>query len=70
GADGGIQPCYFISGQEGRGQWAVGSGADVNLTELMELRREIRVGNRSECKTCVCSMYRGVRATAFESLIR
>ncbi len=64
GADGQIQPCYFISGKE-----AEGSGQDVNSSELILLRKEIRVGSKSECKTCVCSMYRGVRATAFESLM-
>lgn len=52
-ADGKIQPCYFISPSE---------NLDINDSTLLSLRHDIRTGNRNECKTCVCSMYRGIRS--------
>lgn len=52
-ADGKIQPCFFISPSENLG---------INDPALLSLRHDIRVGNRNECKTCVCSMYRGIRS--------
>jgi hypothetical protein len=60
GADGHLQPCYFIPGA-GRlnGQ---GLAAALNTPESVALRRDIRQGKRAECKTCVCSMKRGARA--------
>ena len=48
-ADGMIQPCYFISPQE---------KLDLNDPNMLSLRHNIRSGQRKECKTCVCSMYR------------
>jgi MoaA/NifB/PqqE/SkfB family radical SAM enzyme len=63
--DGNIQPCFFISHQSS----AISNQLDLNSPELLALRRDIRVRNRDECKTCVCSMYRGVRGMAFESLM-
>jgi len=53
-ADGEIQPCYFISPSK---------KLDINDPALLSLRHDIRTGKRNECKTCVCSMYRGVRST-------
>jgi len=47
--DGAVQPCYFISPQE---------KLELNDSNLLSLRHEIRTGLRKECKTCVCSMYR------------
>lgn len=52
-ADGKIQPCFFISPSE---------NLSINDSALLSLRHDIRSGKRNECKTCVCSMYRGVRA--------
>lgn len=51
--DGKIQPCFFISPDQ---------RLDINASTLLSLRHDIRTGQRSECKTCVCSMYRGVRS--------
>jgi Fe-coproporphyrin III synthase len=56
-ADGNLQPCFFISPTENQ--------QSLNGPELMALRHDIRTGKRTECKTCVCSMYRGVRSMSF-----
>jgi MoaA/NifB/PqqE/SkfB family radical SAM enzyme len=56
GADGHLQPCYFI---DGAAQVAGQSLAEaLNTPGLRGLRRDIRTGQRAECRTCVCSMYR------------
>lgn len=61
GADGRVQPCYFI-----RPSHVAEPGFDVrrdlNAPELVALRHAIRAGQRSECKTCVCAMHRSPRA--------
>ena len=59
-ADGSIQPCFFISPNE--------SQQSLNSPNLMALRHDIRTGKRSECETCVCSMYRGLRSIAFANM--
>ncbi len=51
-ADRNIQPCFFISPSEGH--------QNLNDPKLIALRGDIRTGGRTECKTCVCSMQRGV----------
>jgi hypothetical protein len=55
GATGRVQPCFFITGPPD-------VGADLtialNSETMTELRANIRAGKRSECKTCVCSMWR------------
>jgi Fe-coproporphyrin III synthase len=54
GATGKVQPCFFISGPEDdRGL----EGA-LNGNAMTALRSAIRGGERVECKTCVCSMWR------------
>ncbi len=59
GADGALQPCYFIPGPgELNGE---SLGAALNTPEFVALRRDIREGRRKECETCVCSMWRGPR---------
>ena len=59
GADGQLQPCYFISGPE------VQNGAPLrerlNTAEFVDLRRAIRTGRRHECARCVCSMHKSAR---------
>lgn len=50
-ADGYIQPCFFISPSDKLG---------LNDSGMISIRRDIRTGQRKECKTCVCSMYRGL----------
>jgi MoaA/NifB/PqqE/SkfB family radical SAM enzyme len=57
GADGRVQPCFFISGNERAGDGA-GFAAELNSARMHELRTSIRAGRRSECTTCVCSLWR------------
>lgn len=57
GADGRLQPCFFIPGpNEGPPQSdCIG---DLNSGPMMALRGAIREGRRRECLTCVCSLWR------------
>ena len=59
GADGHLQPCYFIDGATKLDGQAL--EAALNPPAMTALRRDIRTGRRAECKTCVCSMYRSPR---------
>jgi len=70
GATGRVQPCFFITGPAASG--AAGSGIDdlsaaLNSHPMAALRSSIRAGERAECKTCVCSMWRDT--DHFESAI-
>jgi MoaA/NifB/PqqE/SkfB family radical SAM enzyme len=56
GADGDLQPCYFIDGAAKLDGQPL--AAALNTPAMLALRRDIRLGGRSECKRCVCSMYR------------
>jgi MoaA/NifB/PqqE/SkfB family radical SAM enzyme len=56
GATGSVQPCFFISAPSGARSPDL-SGM-LNGAEMMALRRSIQRGERSECKTCVCSLWR------------
>jgi len=60
GADGHLQPCYFIPGPNHQTPAANGQplSAVLNTPEFLALRRDIREGRRSECERCVCSLYR------------
>jgi MoaA/NifB/PqqE/SkfB family radical SAM enzyme len=70
GADGRVRPCFFIPGPPDarlpaaaeRGDAAGRSGAELssalNGESMSALRADIRAGLRTECKTCVCSMWR------------
>jgi Fe-coproporphyrin III synthase len=64
GATGRVQPCFFISGPPDarlpRTDSPAGDGLPriLNSGGMPELRADIRAGNRAECKTCVCSMWR------------
>jgi MoaA/NifB/PqqE/SkfB family radical SAM enzyme len=56
-AEGRAQPCFFISGPPEalvRGDL----GQALNGNAMVMLRKNIREGRRSECTTCVCSMWR------------
>jgi Fe-coproporphyrin III synthase len=55
GATGRVQPCFFISGPPDAG---VDLSLALNSEPMAKLRATIRAGERSECKTCVCSMWR------------
>jgi MoaA/NifB/PqqE/SkfB family radical SAM enzyme len=59
GADGHLQPCYFIDSAAGLGDQPLAK--TLNTPELMDLRQAIRTGRRAECQTCVCSMHRSAR---------
>ncbi len=61
GADGRLQPCYFITSSVTHAPPSE-LRQDLNSPELITLRHVIRAGQRPECKTCVCSIYRSPRA--------
>ena len=57
GADGRVQPCFFISGSdqpEKHGDFL----STLNGDSMTALRDAIRTNRRAECSTCVCSMWR------------
>jgi MoaA/NifB/PqqE/SkfB family radical SAM enzyme len=69
GATGRVQPCFFISGpldarlaDTGGSHAAMRAGGDLsgvlNSGGMGALRSAIRAGQRAECKTCVCSLWR------------
>lgn len=65
GASGRVQPCFFISGPaDAELQRKNHAGADLqevlNGDAMIALRRAIRAGKRTECSTCVCSMWRNL----------
>jgi Fe-coproporphyrin III synthase len=57
GATGRVQPCFFISGPLDA-HIQTDFREALNSRGMSVLRRDIRVGARAECKTCVCSMWR------------
>jgi MoaA/NifB/PqqE/SkfB family radical SAM enzyme len=59
GADGHLQPCYFIDGATRLNGQPLAQA--LNAPAMAALRHDIRAGRRPECKTCVCSMYRSPR---------
>ena len=72
GATGEVQPCFFISGPGGS-VLAGGGGfndlsAALNSDHMTALRTSIRAGERVECNTCVCSMWRDPQKFALEAL--
>jgi Fe-coproporphyrin III synthase len=62
GATGRVQPCFFISGpaqaEALRGAALDDLASALNGEHMQALRGSIRAGERAECKTCVCSMWR------------
>ncbi len=60
GADGHVQPCYFIDGAARVDDQPLMEA--LNAPAMRGLRRDIRTGQRAECRTCVCSMYRSPRS--------
>ena len=57
GANGRLQPCYFIPGPPDADAWGDFRGA-LDGYGMVARREEIRAGKRPECTTCVCSMWR------------
>jgi MoaA/NifB/PqqE/SkfB family radical SAM enzyme len=68
GATGRVQPCFFISGPGEAGLQGDRTAQDLSNTlndeRMSALRASIRAGERAECKTCVCSMWRDPDAIA------
>lgn len=56
-AKGHVSPCFFIAGPSDA---LAREGLDraLNRTDMAALRSAIRAGERPECATCVCSMWR------------
>jgi MoaA/NifB/PqqE/SkfB family radical SAM enzyme len=61
GANGRVQPCFFIPAPRNADAWGDFRAA-LDSDEMVALRDEIRDGKRSECRTCVCSMWRELDA--------
>lgn len=55
-ANGRVNPCFFISGAPPGASDSFASA--LNSEAMTTLRRSIREGRRSECATCVCSLWR------------
>jgi Fe-coproporphyrin III synthase len=55
-ANGAVQPCFFIEGPAGATHSDLQSA--INGKSMQRLREAIRDGGRSECKSCVCHMWR------------
>jgi MoaA/NifB/PqqE/SkfB family radical SAM enzyme len=73
GASGSVQPCFFISGPAEARLRGDGSALDdlsrtLNGESMKRLRASIRAGERAECMTCVCSMWRDPQRFASEVL--
>jgi radical SAM protein with 4Fe4S-binding SPASM domain len=68
GATGQVQPCFFIAGPPHSRLPTAESSAELaetlNSESMSELRAQIRRGERAECKTCVCSMWRAPESFA------
>jgi len=64
GAAGRVQPCFFIAGPPDAQPPTAAESSDVEFSSALNgesmsaLRADIRAGMRTECKTCVCSMWR------------
>ncbi len=60
-ATGSLQPCFFIAAPRVRvpGQ---GLAAALNEDGMTELRAQIRAGEKPQCATCVCSLWRELDA--------
>jgi Fe-coproporphyrin III synthase len=57
GANGRVQPCFFIPGPPEADAWRDFQGA-LEGDGMVVRREEIRAGKRPECSTCVCSLWR------------
>lgn len=59
--DGRVRPCYFLPVG---GKVTPDHGLDrvLNDPDAVDLRRAVRLGQRGECDSCVCPLYKGHRA--------
>lgn len=69
--DGTLRPCYFLpaygrlkphDAPNGDGRLAVPLHEAINTDAAQALRAAYRKGQRHECKSCVCPLYKGPRA--------
>ncbi len=69
--DGTLRPCYFLpaygrlkprDAHSGDGHLAVPLAEAINSDTAQALRAAYRKGQRHECKSCVCPLYKGPRA--------
>jgi MoaA/NifB/PqqE/SkfB family radical SAM enzyme len=58
--DGSLRPCYFLP-RMGKVNGTPLRQA-VNAPDALELRRAYRAGERAECQSCVCPLYKGTRS--------
>jgi MoaA/NifB/PqqE/SkfB family radical SAM enzyme len=61
GADRRVQPCFFIAGPAdaaGSPDARAAFSESLNSPSMRGLRAAIRRGERAECRTCVCSLWR------------
>ncbi len=58
GATGRVQPCFFIAGPPDAQLLDGALDGALNGAGMTALRTAIQAGKRSECKTCVCSLWR------------
>jgi len=57
-AKGQVRPCFFIPGPDGAALSKGALPAALNGSEMSGLRESIRAGERRECATCVCPLWR------------
>jgi radical SAM protein with 4Fe4S-binding SPASM domain len=67
-ANGDVQPCFFIPGPKGTSLQRDFLSV-LNSGAMTALRQDIRAGNRAECKTCVCSMWRDLERDRQEEAV-
>ncbi|MEO8397655.1 MAG: SPASM domain-containing protein, partial [Chloroflexota bacterium] len=58
--DGSLRPCYFLP-RMGKVNGTPLRHA-INSPDALELRRAYRAGERTECQSCVCPLYKGGRS--------
>lgn len=60
--DGQLRPCYFLPAYGRLQPQGERLTEAINWDAARDLRRAYRKGERTECKTCVCPLYKGPRA--------
>jgi MoaA/NifB/PqqE/SkfB family radical SAM enzyme len=60
--DGSLRPCYFLPTMGKVNGTSLREA--INSPDALELRRAYRHGERAECQSCVCPLYKGARALA------
>jgi MoaA/NifB/PqqE/SkfB family radical SAM enzyme len=58
--DGSLRPCYFLP-RIGKVN-GIPLRQAINTPDALELRRAYRAGERAECQSCVCPLYKGTRS--------